>query len=90
MATKHSAIIFLRHTISPALQSISSNKFPTWSPAAKELLLGTAIVESDLQFRKQHGDGPARGLFQMEPVTHNDIWDNFLNTGPSLPRQSAS
>jgi hypothetical protein len=84
MATKHGATIFLKHIISPALQSISSNKLPTWSPAAEELLLGTAIVESDLRFRKQHGDGPARGLFQMEPATHNDIWDNFLKYRPEL------
>lgn len=84
MATKHGATIFLRHTIGPALRSISSNKFPTWSPAAEELLLGTAIVESDLRFRKQLGNGPARGLFQMEPATHNDIWDNFLKYRPEL------
>lgn len=86
MATKHGATIFLKHTISPTLRSISSNKFPMWSPAAEELLLGTAIVESDLRFRKQLGDGPARGLFQMEPATHNDIWDNFLKYRPELAK----
>jgi len=24
------------------------------------------------------GNGPALGLFQMEPATHDDIWNNFL------------
>lgn len=84
MATKHDATIFLRFAISPALRSISSMKFPMWSVAAEELLLGTAIVESDLRFRRQLGNGPARGLFQMEPATHNDIWTNFLKYKPEL------
>jgi hypothetical protein len=24
------------------------------------------------------GNGPARGFFQMEPATHDDIWTNYL------------
>lgn len=24
------------------------------------------------------GDGPAVSYYQMEPATHNDIWDNYL------------
>ena len=79
MATKHQATIFLNHAIRPALQSIK-----LWTPAAEELLLGTAIVESDLLHRKQFGGGPARGLFQMELVTHDDIWANFLKYRPDL------
>src|SRR5260221_162978 len=46
--------------------------------APVELLLGTALQESGLTYRVQLGGGPARGLFQMEPNTHDDIWDNFL------------
>lgn len=50
-----------------------------WSPEAEELLMGTAAQESRLgTYIKQVGDGPALGIFQMEPATHNDIWDNFL------------
>lgn len=48
------------------------------SPAAVQLLMGTAIQESDLTFVKQVGGGPALGVFQMEPATHEDIWINFL------------
>jgi hypothetical protein len=47
--------------------------------------LGTAIVESKLKYRKQIG-GPALGLFQMEPNTHNDIWNNFLKYRDGLRR----
>jgi hypothetical protein len=46
--------------------------------AAVELVLGTAIQESHLTYLKQIGGGPAVGVFQMEPATHDDIYDNFL------------
>ena len=85
MATKHQATIFLNHAIRPALQSIK-----LWTPAAEELLLGTAIVESDLLHRIQFGGGPARGLFQMEIVTHDDIWNNFLKYRSDLAQAVSS
>lgn len=57
----------------PALKEIGLH-----SDAAVELVLGTAIQESRLQYLKQLGNGPALGVFQMEPATHNDIWQNYL------------
>ena len=62
-----------RLVIQPALSEIE-----LWSPAAEELVLGTAIVESRLSFIKQLGSGPALGLWQIEPDTHRDVYDNFL------------
>lgn len=59
--------------IVPALDQIE-----LYSDAAVELLLGTAIQESRLQYLKQLGGGPALGVFQMEPATHDDIWKNYL------------
>jgi hypothetical protein len=47
------------------------NKMGMWSEAAGELVLGTAIVESNHTYLKQHGDGPALGLWQVEPATHD-------------------
>lgn len=70
---RHEASVLLDFAIRPALY-----KLRLWTPAAEELLLGTAIVESDLRHRRQFAPGPARGLFQMEPRTHKDIWKNFL------------
>lgn len=32
---------------------------------------------------KQEG-GPALGIYQMEPVTYNDIWTNFIKFKPTL------
>ena len=59
--------------IRPALMEIE-----LWSEAAEELVLGTAIVESRLIYIKQIGGGPALGLWQIEPDTHRDVYDNFL------------
>jgi len=60
------------------------------SPAAQQLLLGTAIVESDgLRALHQYGNGPARGLWQMEPATLMDhsIW---LEDQPALHAKVAA
>lgn len=48
------------------------------SLAARQITLGTGMTESGLTYIKQVGGGPALGLWQMEPVTHDDIWVNFL------------
>jgi len=66
---------FLDEVILPALAGLAVDAD---AKAASQLLLGTAIQESNLHYRRQLGDGPARGLFQMEPATHNDIWTNYL------------
>jgi hypothetical protein len=50
--------------IRPALQHIGLH-----SMAAENLVLGTALVESELRALKQRGKGPALGLWQMEPRT---------------------
>ena len=60
--------------IKPALE-----KLGLWSTAAEELVLDTAIVESSLIYIRQHGDGPALGLWQVEPATHGDLYANYLS-----------
>lgn len=47
--------------------------------AAERLVLATACAESNLSALEQHGNGPARGLWQIEPATHRDLWINFLD-----------
>lgn len=64
---------FLSTVIRPTLAQIGLD-----STAAEELLLGTALQESDLTHRRQIGGGPGLGFYQMEPATHDDIWNNFL------------
>lgn len=60
--------------IRPALNALGKGGL-----AAEQLVLGTAVQESLLIHRQQLGGGPALGLFQMEPFTHDDCWTNFLN-----------
>ncbi|WCP84205.1 hypothetical protein PQE20_27390 (plasmid) [Vibrio harveyi] len=63
----------LEHVIKPA-----NNLLGVDSLAAQQLLIGTCAVESNADFIAQIGNGPARGIFQMEPATHKDIWLNYL------------
>lgn len=55
-------------------------------PGASFLLLGTALVETNLQHVRQIGGGPALGVYQMEPATHTDIWENWFPRHMDLAR----
>lgn len=71
---------FRQYVVRPTLQDMG-----LWSQEAEDLLVGTAAVESRLgTYLHQLGGGPAKGVFQMEPTTHDDIWDNFLKYRESL------
>lgn len=73
-------IHLLNYVIRPTLKDIG-----LWSVEAELLVLGTACAESDCgRWLRQKGTGPALGIFQMEPATHNDICTNFLNYKPEL------
>jgi hypothetical protein len=54
------------------------------SPAAVQLLMLTAAQESRLGYYIAQVRGPALGIFQMEPATHADIWDNYLAYRPEM------
>jgi hypothetical protein len=58
------------YVIRPACETIG-----LYSLAAEELLLGTACQESSCgRYLHQLGAGPACGIFEMEPATHDDHW----------------
>ena len=63
----------LRGTIETVLKDIN-----LYSESAVELLMGTAAVESKLGTYIKQIKGPALGIFQMEPATEKDIWQNYL------------
>ncbi|ABM03600.1 conserved hypothetical protein [Psychromonas ingrahamii 37] len=74
------AQVFRETVIQPVLARLGEENL-----AAEELLLGTAVQESlNFMYRRQVGEGPAKGYFQMEPSTHNDIWDNYLKYRQAL------
>jgi hypothetical protein len=65
--------------IAPTLRGLG-----LWSLPAQELLLGTAAWESGGFSALHQIHGPALGLYQMEPKTHDDIWRTFLGTHADL------
>lgn len=74
------------YVIAPALAAIG-----LFSPAAAQLVLGTGLTESRLEYIDQvesnKGDkvpGPAYGFFQMEMFTHDDLWKNYIVYKPEL------
>lgn len=55
------------------------NKYDIYSESLLNLLLGTAIIESDRGRQlKQVPYGPARGIFQIEKSTATDAW-RYIN-----------
>lgn len=74
-----------KYVIGPTLKSIG-----LYSEAAVNLLLGTAAVESEMGFYLHQIEGPALGIYQMEPATHDCIWDNFLKYRPILTAKVSS
>ena len=76
---------FRLNVVRPVLEAIGSH-----SMAAENLVLGTALQESNTHYLRQLAEGPACGLFQMEPATHDDIWDNYLGYRNELSGQVSS
>ena len=73
---------FRNYVLRPTLEQIK-----LWSNAAEMLLLGTALVESqNMHYLHQLAGGPALGVYQIEPRTHDDIWDNYLKYRKELRR----
>lgn len=68
--------------VKPALQAIG-----LYEPAGLNLVVGTGLVESAYIYLHQEGSGPALGLWQMEPATHDDLWKNYLPKFPQTMMQ---
>ncbi|ATJ90459.1 hypothetical protein HK16_01090 [Acetobacter senegalensis] len=61
--------------VKPALAALPA-KLNTLS--AQQGVLGIGNKESGYRYLQQVGGGPALGLWQMEPATHDDLWRNFI------------
>lgn len=69
-----------KYIIQPTLRGIGK-----YSRNAEELLLLTAAQESQLgTYLHQLDNGPAVGIYQMEPATHDDIWTHYLKYNQHL------
>lgn len=54
------------------------------SLSAVRLMVGTAVVESDCGTWVRQLQGPALGVFQMEPATFESLWADYLQYRPQL------
>ena len=70
---------FKKYIVIPTLTRLKMN-----SSKAVNLMLGTAAQESQLTYIHQLNDGPALGVFQVEPFTANDVYDNWLAYRPEI------
>jgi hypothetical protein len=55
-----------------------------YSVDAAELLIFTCANESDGGTYLHQLNGPALGIYQMEPNTYNDLWQNYIYFKPDL------
>lgn len=67
------------HIIKPTLVHLG-----VWNLSWENLLLLTAATESDMGRYLKQRKGPACGIYQMEPASEHDIWENFLQYNKPL------
>ncbi len=60
------------------------NDLLLYSPEAEELLVFTCATESIGGTYVRQLQGPALGIYQMEPETYTDIWANYLHNQNNL------
>lgn len=64
---------FRQLIVIPALSNLQ-----LYSKDAEELLVFTCAVESNGGTYIKQVNGPAVGIYQCEPNTHNDMWRNYI------------
>lgn len=60
------------------------NDLMMYSENAEELMIFTCAVESLGGTYIRQSSGPALGIYQMEPQTYNDIWQNYIKSNGKL------
>lgn len=74
------------YIVAPTLKELGM--YAKW---AERLVIGTALAESvidgDMHIKQQNG--PALGIYQMEPATHEDIYKNFLLYDATISKRLA-
>lgn len=68
-----------QYVIRPVLMQLGM-----YSPEAENLIAGTIAQESAMGEYIHQINGPALGICQVEPSTHDDIWENFIAYRPEL------
>ena len=70
------------------IETLSEVGLP-FNSSVVDLMLGTMAVESDFgKYERQFNNGPAIGIFQMEPNTIDDLIINYLDYRPRLKHKA--
>jgi|SRR5690606_5821278 len=69
-------MIFLSQDLRELVVADTLRYLGEWSPAAENLLLGTAIQESGMGFAMK--SGRRLGLYHISPAAHRSVWDHYL------------
>lgn len=72
--------------IIPTLLLLDEVEKGYYSEEVVELLIGTAAHESHMGKWLRQVKGPALGIYQMEPATHQSLWKHFLRFRPDVAR----
>lgn len=60
------------------------SKLNCYSKNAEELIVFTCAAETNGGEYIKQVEGPALGIYQCEPATYTDIWQNYIINKPSL------
>ncbi len=71
---------FRQFIIKDTLSGFNYRGTDFYTPEVEELLVITCANESNGGTFVVQNDGPALGIYQMEPATHDDIWKNWMAT----------
>lgn len=69
---------FISLIIKPTLKKLAEYNPAMLSQEAADLLLCTAAHESHLGEYIKQVNGPALGVYQIEPATNKSLWDDFI------------
>lgn len=71
--------VMMEYVIKPAMAILGEIKPKANTPASCQFMLAVCAQESNLGlYFKQVGGGPARGPWQIEPATYDDLYANFI------------
>lgn len=76
--------MFLHEQLRSLIITPALSKLQLYSNDAEELLVFTCAAESDGGTYLKQIKGPALGIYQMEPKTYNDIWQNYIRNRRDL------
>lgn len=70
--------------IKPTLLRLNEVEKGYYSDNAVSLLVGTCAHESHMGRWLRQVNGPALGIYQMEPATHRSLWEHYLRFRPDV------